>query len=85
MKNSNVLWGSQKISDELKKVETILCHESVRRIISIFRKQGKIKKSLTWSIFLESHWNSLFAMDAFTVDSVTGKHFSVFFPIFHFD
>lgn len=77
MKNSNVLWGSQKIADELGKVDTILSHESVRKIISVFRKQGKVKKSLTWSTFLESHWNSLFAMDSFTVDSITGKHFSV--------
>jgi len=38
-----------------------------------------IKKTLTWRVFIKSHLSSLFAMDFFTVDSIFGIRFYVFF------
>ncbi len=77
LKNSNILWGNHRISDELEKLNIEACHESVRKIIAFYRRKGKVKKSLTWSKFLKSHWNSIFAMDTFTVSALNGKRFYI--------
>lgn len=78
MKNSNIMWGCRRISDELKKIDINVSHETIRKIISNKRKEGKIKKSLTWKAFIKSHINSLYSMDFFTIDSVLSKRYYIF-------
>ena len=38
-------------------------------------------KGLTWSKFIQSHLSSLYAMDFFTLDTILGKRFYIFFII----
>ena len=40
-----------------------------------FRKEGKIQPTGSWKKFLKSHWDSLFAMDLMTIDTLLGKRF----------
>lgn len=77
LKNENLLWGNRRISDELNKLNIEVSAEKVRKVISDFRKKGKVNKTQTWTWFLKSHWNSLFAMDSFHVYSALGKQFYV--------
>jgi transposase InsO family protein len=81
LKNENVFWGNRKIQGELLKLGIRLDKNTIAKIIRNFRKQGKIRKGLTWKKFIESHINSLFAMDFFTLDSLFGNRFYIFFII----
>ena len=81
MKNENILWGSRRISGELKKLGIDIHHTTVHRIIQTFRKNGHIKSTGSWNKFLKAHWNSLFATDFFTVDPLFGKRMYVLFII----
>ncbi|QEN04184.1 helix-turn-helix domain-containing protein [Thiospirochaeta perfilievii] len=72
MKVDNYLWGCLRIRDELIKLNIDISRETIRKIISDFRKQNIIKPNYSWSTFLRSHWNSLFACDFFTVDFFVG-------------
>jgi hypothetical protein len=82
MKNENLFMGAGKIQGELKKLGIDLSKTTIRRIIAGFRKQGKIKCSLSWKKFISSHLSSLFAMDFLTVESLFGKRFYVFFLLY---
>ena len=73
MKQTNPLWGCHRIADELKKIDIDLNPTTVNRIIQTFRKQGKIQPSGSWKKFLKSHWDTLFAMDFMTIDTLLGK------------
>ncbi|MDA3940632.1 MAG: hypothetical protein PF693_15200, partial [Spirochaetia bacterium] len=73
MKQDNCHWGCKKISNELKKINIDIHYTTVNRIISIFRKQGMIQPNGSWKRFLKMHWNSLFAMDFMTIDTMLGK------------
>jgi putative transposase len=75
MKQGNYLWGCKKIADELKKINIDIHYSTVNRIISNFRKQGLIKPNGSWKRFLKMHWDSLFAMNFMTVDTLFGKRF----------
>ena len=75
------LWGSKRIQGELLKLGIKLDKTTISNILKDFRKQGKIKKSLTWSHFIKSHIESLFATDFFTVNSIFSKCFFVYFII----
>jgi len=63
MKNRNIQWGNGKIRGELLKLGIKLNKRTIARILNDFRKQGKIRKGLTWKKFIKSHMESLFAMD----------------------
>jgi transposase InsO family protein len=82
MKNENIYMRTGKIQGELLKLGIDLSLSTIRRILRDFRKQGKLKSSLTWKQFITSHMSSLFSMDFFTVDSLFGKRFYVFFIMF---
>ena len=69
------------IPGELKKLGIDIHYTIVYRVIQTFRKNGFIKPSGSWEIFLKSHWESLFATDFFTIDSLFGKRLYVFFII----
>ncbi|MDC7226039.1 MAG: integrase core domain-containing protein [Spirochaetales bacterium] len=73
MKQTNPLWGCHRIADELKKVGIDLNPTTVNRIIQTFRKQGKIQPTGSWKKFLKAHWDTLFAMDFMTIDTLLGK------------
>lgn len=73
MKQDNHLWGCKKIANELKKINIDIHYTTVNRIISTFRNQGLIKPNGSWKKFLKIHWESLFAMDFMTVDTLLGK------------
>ena len=77
MKTDNPLWGSRRISDELKKLNIEIHHTTVNKIIQTFRKQGKILPIGSWKRFLKSHWDSLFGMDFMTIDTLLGKKFYI--------
>ena len=83
MKNRNILWGSKRIKGELLKLGIILDKKSVWNILRVYRKQGKIKQSLTWKTFLRAQIKSIYAMDFFTVDTISGIRFYVYFIIHH--
>ena len=69
-----------KIRGELLKLGIDISASTIRRILRNFRKSGKVKKGLTWSTFIKSHIQKLFAMDFFTVDPLFGnKRYYVFF------
>jgi putative transposase len=73
MKQENHLWGSMKISDELKKIGIEIHPTTVNKIIQTFRKNGQIQPVGSWKKFLKAHWNSLFSMDYMTIDTLIGK------------
>ena len=75
MKQENDLWGCKKIADELKKICINIHYTTVSRIICTFRKQGLIQPNGSWKRFLKIHWDSLFAMDFMTIDTLFGKRF----------
>ena len=83
MKNNNILWGVKKIQGELMKLDIKLDTKTIRKILKNFRDNGKIKKSLTWSKFLKTHINSLYAMDFFTIDTIFNIRDYVFFIVKH--
>ncbi len=75
MKQENHLWGSMKISNELKKVEIELHPTTVNKIIQTFRNNGQIQPVGSWNKFLKAHWNSLFSLDYMTIYTLFGKRF----------
>jgi len=81
MKKRNIQWGNGKIRGELLKLGIKLDKRTIALILHDFRKQGKIRKGLTWKKFIKSHMESLFAIDFFTVDSIFNKRYYVFFII----
>ena len=78
MKNDNQLWGCHRIADEAKKIGIELHPTTISKIIQTFRRQGKIQPIGCWRRFLKSNWNSLFAMDFMTIDTLFGKRFYLF-------
>ena len=81
MKNDNIYWGNRKIQGELEKLGIKLDKRTIAGIIEYFRRKGKVKKGLTWSKFIQSHLSSLYGMDFFTLDTILGKCFYIFFII----
>jgi putative transposase len=67
--------GRKPVLAELKKLNINIHHTTVNKIIQTFRKEGKIQSNGNWKQFLKSHWDSLFAMDFMTIDTLLGKRF----------
>jgi hypothetical protein len=51
MKNENLYWGYKNIQEELLKIGISLDTKTIRNIIAVYRRKGKINKSLTWRKF----------------------------------
>ena len=84
IKNNNPSWGAKRIRDELLFHCGIDLHKkTIREILKVFRRQGKIRKTMTWKQFLSSQIDSIFAMDFFTVDTIFSQRFYIFFIIGH--
>ena len=75
MKNDNYRWGSRRMAGELRKLGYDISHTTVQRVIQMYRRNEYIKPTGSWSKFLKVHWESLFATDFFTVDTLFGKMF----------
>ncbi len=73
MKQENYLWGCKKIANELKKINIDIHYTTVNKIIQTFRKKGLIQPNGSWKKILKMHWDSLFAMDLMTIDTLFGK------------
>ncbi len=78
MKQDNSLWGCHCIADELKKLGIELNPTRVNRIIQKYREEGKILANGSWMNFLKTHWDSLYAMDFMTINTLFGKRFYLF-------
>ena len=83
MKNKNLYWGYNRIQGELLKLGIELDKKTIWNILNSFRRNGKVKRSVTWDQFLKTHIKSLYAMDFFTVDTLLNQRFYVFFIIRH--
>ena len=83
MKNDNLYWGYKKIQGERLKLGVKLDTKTIRNIIAIYRRKGKLKKSLTWKRFLTLQAKSIYAMDFFTIDTILNQRFYVYFIIHH--
>jgi len=81
IKNENLQWGYKRISDELIKINIYLDKNTVKKIIKHYRKLGMVVSGLTWKKFISNHLKSLYAMDFFTVTTILGATFYVFFII----
>lgn len=75
--------GYGKIQGELKKLGIPISETTIQRILRNFRKNGKIKEDLTWSKFIKTHIESLYATDFFTLDTILGIRYYVIFFICH--
>jgi hypothetical protein len=83
IKNDNLYWGYKKIQGELLKLDIRLDKNTIRNILSDFRRKGKIRQSLTWKQFLRVQIHSFYGMDFFTIDTMMKQRFYVFFIIYH--
>jgi hypothetical protein len=81
MKLDNRLWGSRRIANELKKLAHDVSHTTISKLISSFYKDGTLKPLGSWKTVFASHWDSLFACDFFTIDTLGFKRLYVFFVI----
>ncbi|MDC7242381.1 MAG: integrase core domain-containing protein [Spirochaetales bacterium] len=79
MKRRNHLWGYSRIAGECKAMNLTVSKDSVRRIIRSGWKNGDLVPSGSWKLFLQTHWDSLFACDFMTVKTLFGYRFYVFF------
>ena len=83
MKNDNLYWGHKKILGELLKLGIHVDKKTIRNILTGYRRQGKVKQSLTWKQFLNVQAHSIYAMDFFTIDTILNQRYYVFFIIHH--
>ena len=83
MKNDNLNWGYKKIQGELLKLDISLDQKTVRNILNVFRRRGKVKKSLSWKKFLKLQIHSIYAMDIFTIDTILNQRLYVYFILYH--
>lgn len=79
LKKENPLWGCRRIRDELLKLSITVSHETISRVLHLFRKTGDIQPSLSWKKFLSSHWKSIFACDFLTATVFGMVAYYVFF------
>ena len=80
LKRENHNWGCRRIQGELKKLDKYV---SKSKIAEILIKYGldPTDYGLTWSKFLKSHINSLFAFDIKTTTTLFGTRLYIFFFI----
>ena len=67
---------------ELMKVGVFLDKKTISKILRQFRRKGKVGRSLRWSQFIKNHLESLYACDFFTIDTIMGRRYYVFFILY---
>jgi transposase InsO family protein len=76
----NPRWGSERVRGELLKLGIAVSNRSVRR----YRWRGPGRpRSQTWRTFLRNHAHAIWAVDLFTVQTLTFKTLYVLFFITH--
>ena len=81
MKNDNLYWGYKKIQGELKKLGISLDQKTIRNILTDFRRKGKVRKSITWKMFLRLQLHSIYAMAERFIRSVRREALDYYFLI----
>ena len=81
MKQENRLWGCRRIADELQKLDISVHYSTVNRILQTYRKDGKLQPNGSWRKFLKAHWQSLYAADFMSIDTIFGKRFYLLFIV----
>ncbi len=82
MKQANKRWGCQRIKGELHKLGIHICKRSVSNILKSYGfDPSKRKTSYSWFEFLHSQGSRFWAMDFFTVETLTLQRLFVFFII----
>jgi transposase InsO family protein len=80
MSRENVLWGTERIRGELRKLGIEVSNRSIRR----YRWRGPQRPpSQTWRTFLANHAHAIWAADLFTVQTLTFRTLYVLFFIGH--
>ncbi len=73
MKQDNYLWGCRRVADELQKLHISVHYSTVNRILQTYRRNGKLQPNGSWKKFLKAHWQSLYATDFMTIDTIFRK------------
>jgi len=83
----NRLWGYERIEGELGKLGHRVARTTVANILSEngIEPAPNRSKRTTWSEFLQMHWESIAAMDFFTVEVWTAKGLTRFHVLFTID
>ena len=82
LSRENPLWGAERIREELAKLDyDPPCEDSVRKYM--VKPQKPKKPSGTWLAFLRNHLNVAWAMDFFTVTTLTFHTVYVFVILEH--
>ena len=79
MKKANPSFGCLRIAAELGKLSHDVSKDTVRRVLQRGRKEGDLVPTGSWRRFLKAHWDSLFASDFFTIDTVGFTRYYAFF------
>jgi len=83
----NRLWGYERIEGEISKLGHRVARTTVANILSEngLEPAPNRSKRTTWAEFLQMHWESLAAMDFFTVEVWTAKGLTRFHVLFVID
>lgn len=83
----NRLWGYKRIQGELSKLDHRVARTTVANILSEHGLEPAPNrgKRTTWAEFLKMHWESIAAMDFFTVEVWTAKGLTRFHVLFVID
>lgn len=81
MARENPSWGAPKIHGELLKLGFMVSERSVSRYLRAVERRGDPGKR--WLAFLRNHREALFAMDFFTVPTVSFRVLYCFFVLEH--
>lgn len=83
----NRAWGYERIEGELKKLGHRVARTTVANILSEhgIEPAPNRSKRTTWAEFLQMHWESIAAMDFFTVEVWTRKGLTRFHVLFVID
>ena len=82
LKRENINWGCRRIHGELKKLNISVCKSKIAEILVQYGLDPS-DYGLTWSKFLKSHIESIFAMDFKIVTTIFGITYYVMFFISH--
>jgi transposase InsO family protein len=75
----NPLWGTERIRGELLKLGLVVSNRSIRR----YRRRPPRPPGQTWCTFLRNHRPSIWAVDLFTVQTLTFRTLYVLLFIAH--
>ncbi len=81
MVKANPLWGAPRIHGELLKLGFDVSERTVSNVIKRFRPSKP--PSQTWRTFLQNHTHNSFAVDFFTVPTITFNVIYVFIVLLH--